>query len=140
MKKRVVIGMSGGVDSSVSAALLVEQGHSVEGVFLKVWNDDDVGNRKPPLRHRGFAGQAEVGNRKSGIDQVEPFSDCPWEADLRDAQMVADQLGIPLHIRNVQREYFERVVEVMKAGYARGETPNPDVLCNSEVKFGILYD
>lgn len=105
--------MSGGVDSSVSAALLVEQGHDVEGVFLKVWSDDDAANA---------------------------LIECPWEADLADAQAVAKQLGIKLHIKNVQREYFARVVEAMKAGYARGETPNPDVLCNSEVKFGILYD
>jgi len=105
--------MSGGVDSSVSAALLVEAGYHVEGVFLKVWSDDDAANE---------------------------LIECPWEADLADAQAVAKQLGIPLHIKNVQREYFARVVEVMKAGYAQGETPNPDVLCNSEVKFGILYD
>lgn len=111
--KRVLVGMSGGVDSSVSAALLVEAGYHVEGVFLKVWSDDDAANE---------------------------LIECPWEADLADAQAVAKQLGIPLHIKNVQREYFARVVEVMKAGYAQGETPNPDVLCNSEVKFGILYD
>lgn len=113
MSVRILVGLSGGVDSSVSAALLVEGGHDVEGVFLKVWSDEDV---------------------------QDPLIDCPWERDLADARAVAEQLKIPLHVISVQREYFARVVERMKAGYAVGETPNPDVLCNSEIKFGMLYD
>ena len=111
--QKILVGMSGGVDSSVSAALLVEQGYQVEGVFMKVWSDDDANNA---------------------------LVECPWERELSDAQAVANQLEIPLHIRNVQREYFDRVVSELKAGYARGETPNPDILCNAEIKFGILFD
>jgi len=105
--------MSGGVDSSLSAALLCEQGFDVTGVFLKVWADEA---------------------------SDDALFNCPWEQDLADAQAVADQLGIELVVRNVQREYWDRVVEVFLDGYRRGLTPNPDILCNSEVKFGILYD
>lgn len=105
--------MSGGVDSSLSAALLCEQGFDVTGEFLKVWADEAT---EDALFH------------------------CPWEQDLADAQAVADQLGIELIVRNVQREYWERVVQVFVDGYRHGLTPNPDILCNSEIKFGILYD
>lgn len=105
--------MSGGVDSSLSAALLCEQGFDVTGVFLKVWADETT---------------------------EDALFNCPWEQDLADAQAVADQLGIELIVQSVQREYWDRVVQVFVDGYRHGLTPNPDILCNSEIKFGILYD
>lgn len=100
--------MSGGVDSSVAAALLQERGFAVTGVFLKPWQPEGVR--------------------------------CLWEEDRADALRVATRLGIPFETWDVAEEYGKRVGKVMLDAYARGETPNPDVLCNQEIKFGIFYD
>lgn len=105
MKMKVVIGMSGGVDSSVAAWLLMEQGYQVEGLFMKNWEEDD---------RNGYCAAAE---------------------DLADAQAVANQLGIPLHVVNFSREYWDGVFSHFLNEYERGRTPNPDVLCNREIKF-----
>ncbi len=107
-KKRVFVGLSGGVDSSVSAALLLGAGCDVTGVFMKVWEP--------------------------------PFLPCTWREERRDAQRVAAHLGIPLLTLDLSDTYKQRVVDTFVAAYARGETPNPDVLCNKEIKFGAFYD
>ncbi|MDB4173700.1 tRNA 2-thiouridine(34) synthase MnmA [Bacteroidia bacterium] len=104
---RVVVGLSGGVDSSVAAYLLQEQGHEVIGVFMKNWHDTD------------FTISEE----------------CPWEEDSKDALLVADKLGIPFHTIDLSEEYYERIVSYMFKEYESGRTPNPDVLCNREIKF-----
>ena len=104
---KVVVGLSGGVDSSVAAYLLKEQGHEVIGVFMKNWHDTDV-----------------------------TISDeCPWEEDSKDALLVADKLGIPFHTIDLSQDYYERIVSYMFDEYKNGRTPNPDVLCNREIKF-----
>ncbi len=103
--------MSGGVDSSVAAALLLEQGHEVVGAYMKNWTNEE-----------GLPG------------------DCPWEEDIRDARAVADHLGIELRILSLMDVYRERVVEYMLKGYREGVTPNPDVMCNREMKFGVFRD
>jgi len=122
--------MSGGVDSSLSAALLTEQGFDVTGVFMKVWSEGDLGGAVTP-----------PGKHPWGVADVLSFIDgCPWEQDLADARAVAEQLGIELIVKNVQRQYWDKVVAEFLAGYQAGRTPNPDVLCNSQVKFGLLYD
>jgi tRNA-specific 2-thiouridylase len=108
--KRVVVGLSGGVDSSVSAYLLKEQGYDVVGVFMKNWHDTDV-----------------------------TISDeCPWEEDSKDALLVAEKLGIPFHTIDLSKEYLERIVNYMFKEYEAGRTPNPDVLCNREIKFDLF--
>ena len=108
--KRVVVGLSGGVDSSVSAYLLKEQGYDVLGVFMKNWHDTDV-----------------------------TISDeCPWEEDSKDALLVAEKLGIPFHTIDLSKEYLERIVNYMFKEYEAGRTPNPDVLCNREIKFDLF--
>ena len=104
---KVVVGLSGGVDSSVAAYLLQEQGHEVIGVFMKNWHDTD------------FTISEE----------------CPWEEDSKDALLVADKLGIPFHTIDLSKEYHERIVSYMFKEYESGRTPNPDVLCNREIKF-----
>jgi tRNA-specific 2-thiouridylase len=104
---KVVVGLSGGVDSSVAAYLLQEQGHEVIGVFMKNWHDTD------------FTISEE----------------CPWEEDSKDALLVADKLGIPFHTIDLSKEYHERIVSYMFNEYESGRTPNPDVLCNREIKF-----
>lgn len=106
--KKVFVGMSGGVDSSVATALLKERGFAVTGVFLKPWQPEGVR--------------------------------CLWEQDRADALRVASHLGIPFETWDVAEAYGEKVGRVMLDAYARGETPNPDVLCNQEIKFGIFYD
>lgn len=103
--------MSGGVDSSVAAALLVEQGHEVVGAYMKNW-----------INEENIAGH------------------CPWEQDITDARAVCEQLGIEFRIVNLMREYKERVVEYLLRGYEDGVTPNPDVMCNREMKFGVFLD
>lgn len=107
---RVVVGMSGGVDSSVAALLLKQQGHEVIGLFMRNWNEASV--------------------------TLE--DECPWIDDSRDAMMVAEQLGIPFQVTDLSEVYKERIVDYMFAEYAAGRTPNPDVLCNREIKFDIF--
>jgi tRNA-uridine 2-sulfurtransferase len=107
VKKRVVIGLSGGVDSSVAAWILKEQGYEVVALFMKNWHDT------------------------TGLLQ----SDCHWEDDLMFAEMVARKLGIPFHKVDLSGPYRERVVNYMFSEYEKGRTPNPDVLCNREIKF-----
>jgi len=106
----VIVGMSGGVDSSVAAVLLLEQGYRVEGLFMKNWDEDD------------------------GTDY------CTAKADLADAQQVCDRLGIKLHTANFAAEYWDRVFEHFLAEYKAGRTPNPDILCNKEIKFKAFLD
>src|SRR5690242_19453003 len=110
MQKRVVVGLSGGVDSSVTAYLLKKQGYEVIGMFMKNWHDDSV----------------TISN------------ECPWLDDSNDAMIVAQHLGIPFQTIDLSSEYKERIVDYMFAEYERGRTPNPDVLCNREIKFDIF--
>jgi len=107
---RVIVGMSGGVDSSVSALLLKQQGYQVEGLFMKNWDEDD------------------------GTEY------CTAIADLNDAQAVCDKIGIKLHKANFAAEYWDRVFEHFLVEYRAGRTPNPDILCNKEVKFKAFLD
>ena len=110
MKKRVVVGMSGGVDSSVAAYLMQQQGYEVIGLFMKNWHDGSVTIQ----------------------------GDCPWIEDSNDALHVAQKLGIPFQTLDLSSEYKERIVDYMFAEYQAGRTPNPDVLCNREIKFDIF--
>lgn len=108
--KRVVIGLSGGVDSSVAAYLLKQQGYEVIGLFMKNWHDDSV----------------TISN------------ECPWLDDSNDAMLVADKLGIPFQTVDLSEQYKERIVDYMFHEYEKGRTPNPDVLCNREIKFDVF--
>ena len=108
--QKVIVGMSGGVDSSVSAWLLMQQGYVVEGLFMKNWEEDD------------------------GTDY------CTAREDLADAQAVCDRLGIKLHQANFAAEYWDRVFEHFLQEYKAGRTPNPDILCNKEIKFRAFLD
>nr|WP_299383626.1 tRNA 2-thiouridine(34) synthase MnmA [Allomuricauda sp.] len=108
--KKVVVGLSGGVDSSVTAYLLKEQGYEVIGLFMKNWHDDSV-----------------------TISE-----ECPWLEDSNDALIVAEKLGIPFQTVDLSSEYKERIVDYMFNEYERGRTPNPDVLCNREIKFDVF--
>lgn len=116
MKKkiRVVVGMSGGVDSSVTAALLQEQGFDVVGIFMKNWDDEVV--RTPVI------------------------DGCSSAEDQEDARKVAETLGIPFHIMHFEREYWDHVFQDFINGYKEGRTPNPDVLCNKFIKFGYFLE
>lgn len=110
MKKRVIVGLSGGVDSSVAAYLLLEQGYEVIGLFMKNWHDGNV--------------------------TIE--GDCPWVEDSNDALLVAQKLNIPFQTLDLSADYKKRIVDYMFAEYEVGRTPNPDVLCNREIKFDIF--
>jgi len=108
--KRVVVGLSGGVDSSVAALLLQQQGYEVIGMFMRNWHDQSV-----------------------------TLSDeCPWIDDSNDALLIAQQLGIPFQVIDLSEQYKERIVNYMFAEYQEGRTPNPDVLCNREIKFDVF--
>ena len=112
MKKRVVVGLSGGVDSSVAAYLLQQQGYEVIAMFMKNWHDTSV----------------------------TISDDCPWIDDSNDALLVAEKLGIPYQTIDLSEKYKERIVDYMFAEYEKGRTPNPDVLCNREIKFDVFLD
>jgi tRNA-specific 2-thiouridylase len=107
---KVYVGMSGGVDSSLTAALLVEQGYDVTGVYMKNWTQDLPGMK------------------------------CPWADDLADAKRVAVQLGIDFKVFDFEKEYKQKVVDYMIDEYKLGRTPNPDIMCNQEVKFKIFLE
>src|SRR6187401_469051 len=108
---RILAAMSGGVDSSVAAALLVREGHDVVGAYMKNW-----------------------------INEENIIGHCPWQEDIEDARAVADQLGIEFRVVNLMKEYREKVVKYLLEGYQQGITPNPDVMCNREMKFGVLWE
>lgn len=107
-RKKVFVGLSGGVDSSVSAALLKDEGYDVTGVFIKVWQPD--------------------------------FIECTWKEDRLDAMRVASHLDIPFITLDLEKEYKEGVIDYMIEEYRNGRTPNPDVMCNREVKFGAFFN
>ena len=104
--------ISGGVDSSVALKLLLEQGHQVRAFYLKIWLEDEVAH----------------------------LNECPWEEDLYYAQRVCDQLGVPLETVSLQKEYWDKVVQYTFDEARLGRTPNPDIMCNSRIKFGMFYD
>ncbi len=108
-RERLLVAMSGGVDSSVAALLLKEQGHDVVGAYMKNW-----------------------------INEANVVGHCPWEEDITDARQVAEQIGIEFQVVNLMQEYRERVVAHLLDGYAAGLTPNPDIRCNREIKFGVF--
>ena len=109
-RPRVVVGLSGGVDSSVAAHLLIQQGYEVIGMFMKNWHDESV----------------TISN------------ECPWMEDSTDAMLVAEKLGIPFQAIDLSEDYKDRIVDYMFAEYEAGRTPNPDILCNREIKFDIF--
>ena len=109
--ERILVAMSGGVDSSVAALLMKRQGFSVEGGYMKNW-----------------------------INEENIVGDCPWQQDIEDARAVAEALAIPFRVVNLMREYRVRVVEYLLKGYQAGITPNPDAMCNREMKFGVFLD
>jgi len=109
--EKILVGLSGGVDSSVAALLLKQQGYDVSAAYIKTWsNETDV------------------------------FADCPGQEDIEYAQAVCEQLDIPFQVVNLVETYYERIVQYMVDGYQRGITPNPDIMCNREIKFGAFLD
>jgi tRNA-specific 2-thiouridylase len=110
MSQKVYVGLSGGVDSSVAAALLKQQGYEVVGVYMKNWSQDLP----------GFV--------------------CPWKDDYQDAKRVAVQLGIPFRVFDFEKQYRQKVVDYMVAEYKAGRTPNPDIMCNQEIKFKLFLE
>ncbi len=110
--QRIIVGLSGGVDSSVAAYLLQQQGYEVIGLFMKNWHDTSV----------------TISN------------ECPWLEDSNDAMLVAEKLGIPFQVVDLSEQYKKRIVDYMFAEYKVGRTPNPDVLCNREIKFDVFMD
>lgn len=110
-KPRLLVALSGGVDSAVAAWRALQEGYAVEAAYMKNW-----------------------------INEENVFGNCPWQQDIEDARAVADFLGIPFRVLNFMEAYRERVVAYLVDGYSRGLTPNPDVMCNREMKFGVLLD
>lgn len=110
-KARLLVALSGGVDSAVAAWRLKQAGHPVEAAYMKNW-----------------------------INEEQVFGNCPWMQDIEDARAVCDHLGIPFRVINFMEAYRERVVKYLVEGYEKGLTPNPDVMCNREMKFGVLLD
>ena len=108
--KKVIVALSGGVDSSVSALLLKQKGYEVIGLFMKNWHDDSV----------------TISN------------ECPWLDDSNDAMLVAQKLDIPFQTIDLSKEYQERIIDYMFNEYESGRTPNPDILCNREIKFDVF--
>src|SRR5438132_1257820 len=108
--KKVYVGLSGGVDSSVAALLLNQQGYDVVGVYMKNWTKDL------------------------------PGMPCPWMEDFQDAKRVAVQLGIDFKVYDFQKQYFDKVVKYMLEGFKAGFTPNPDIMCNQEIKFKLFLE
>ncbi|HEY0792577.1 MAG TPA: tRNA 2-thiouridine(34) synthase MnmA [Chthoniobacterales bacterium] len=110
-RERILVAMSGGVDSSVAALRLRQSGAVVEGAYMKSW-----------------------------INEENVLGDCPWQQDVADARAVAETLGIPFQVFNLTRDYRARVVDYLLHGYQSGLTPNPDVMCNREMKFGVFLE
>jgi tRNA-specific 2-thiouridylase len=128
MKKKVYLAMSGGVDSSVAAALLKEQGYFVIGVFMKFWS--------PNIRGQSPAGTVPL----SAVPLSGSLNDCLWQKEREDALRVASILDIPLLTWDFTKEYEKKVVGYMLKAYKNGLTPNPDVMCNKEIKFGLFFN